>query len=74
MFADAGPPLVLMAIGLILWLAVTATIAGISIQTIGLILFVVGIAWLVIEMLQARTMAGRARVVEEPVTYRERRF
>lgn len=74
MFADAGPPLVLMAIGLILWLAVTATVAGISIQTIGMILFVVGIVWLVIEMLQARTVAGRGRVIEEPVTYRERRF
>lgn len=74
MFADAGPPLVLIAIGLILWLAVTATIAGISIQTIGMILFVVGAIWLVIEMIQARTMAAGPRVVEEPVTYRERRF
>lgn len=73
MFADAGPPLVLMAIGLILWLAVTATIAGISIQTIGMILFVVGAIWLVIEMIQARSVTA-GRVVEEPVTYRERRF
>ena len=74
MFADAGPPLVLMAIGLILWLAVTATVAGISIQTIGMILFVVGAIWLVIEMIQARSMTAGTRVVEEPVTYRERRF
>ena len=73
MFADAGPPLVLMAIGLILWLAVTATVAGISIQTIGMILFVVGAIWLVIEMIQARSVTA-GRVVEEPVTYRERRF
>jgi hypothetical protein len=73
MFADAGPPLILMAIGLVLWLAVTATIAGISIQTIGMILFVVGLLWLVIEMFQARAVTGR-RVVDEPVGYRERRW
>ena len=73
MFADAGPPLILMAIGLVLWLAVTATVAGISIQTIGMILFIVGLAWLVIEMFQARTVAGPRRVVEEPV-YRDRRL
>lgn len=74
MFADAGPPLVLMAIGLILWLAVSATVAGISIQTIGMILFIVGAIWLVIEMIQARSVTAGPRVVEEPVTYRERRF
>ena len=75
MIADAGPPLVLMALGLVLWLAVTATIAGISIQTIGVILFVVGAIWLVVEMLQARAVGPRDRAVvtEEPV-YRERRF
>ena len=78
MVADAGPPLVLMALGLVLWLAVTATIGGISIQTIGVILFVVGAIWLVVEMLQARAVGPRDRVVrdrvvDEPV-YRERRF
>ena len=46
--ADAGPPIALIAVGLVLWLAVTATIGGISIQTIGLILTIVGVAWLVI--------------------------
>ncbi len=74
MFADAGPPLVLIAIGLVLWLAVTATVAGISIQTIGMILFVVGVIWLVIEMIQARSVGVDRRVVDEPVAYRERRF
>jgi membrane-bound ClpP family serine protease len=72
LIADAGPPLVLMAIGLVLWLAVTATLAGISIQTIGLILFLVGAAWLVIEMIQARTLTRST--IEEPVAYRERRL
>jgi Domain of unknown function (DUF6458) len=72
--ADIGPPIGLMAVGLILWLAVTATIAGISIQTIGLILFLVGLVWLVIEVAFSRprrTVAPRERVVERPVT-RER--
>lgn len=75
---DAGPPIVVMAIGLILWLAVSATIAGISIQTIGLILFLVGLVWLVIEIASNRrrtTVAAgpayRERVVQEPVV-RER--
>lgn len=78
MIADAGPPIVLMALGLILWLAVTATIAGISIQTVGLILFVLGLVWLAFELIQARTLTSRRvvaepreRIVEEPV-YRER--
>ena len=73
MFADAGPPLVLMAVGLVLWLAVNATLAGISIQTIGVILFVAGAVWLLIELMQARTMTRRT-VVDEPVAYRERRW
>lgn len=79
MAADAGPPLVLMALGLVLWLAVTASVAGISIQTVGMILFVVGAIWLVVELIQARSLTrGRGavvtdRVVEEPV-YRDRRI
>jgi hypothetical protein len=73
MYADAGPPLFLMAIGLVLWLAVTATVAGISIQTVGIILFLVGAVWLVVEMLQSRSVVGprRRAVVEEPVVYEE---
>ena len=46
--ADYGAPLVLMAIGLVLWMAVSATLAGISIQTIGVILFVAGLLWLLL--------------------------
>ena len=69
--ADYGAPLVLMAIGLVLWMAVSATLAGISIQTIGVILFVAGLLWLLLELFQARSMT-RGTVVEEPI-YRERR-
>jgi flagellar biogenesis protein FliO len=68
--ADAGPPLALVAVGLVFWLAVNATLAGISIQTIGIILFVVGVLWLVIELVQARS--PRRRVVREEPVVRER--
>ena len=81
--ADVGPPIALIAVGAILWLAITATIGGISIQTIGLILTIIGVAWLVIELAingprRRRTTAGyaepaRERVVERPaVRERER--
>jgi flagellar biogenesis protein FliO len=72
--ADAGPPLVVMAVGLVLWLAVTATIAGISIQTIGIILFIVGTVWLVIELSQAGRWSRRRSTVvrEERPVARER--
>ena len=72
--ADIGPPIALMAVGLILWLAVTATIGGISIQTIGLILTIIGVVWLVIELAinrPRRSVATRERVVDRPVA-RER--
>ena len=74
MVADAGPPIFLMALGLILWLAVTATVAGISIQTIGMILFIAGAIWLVVEMIGSRSLGTRERIVDEPVMYRDRRI
>ena len=75
--ADVGPPLGLIAIGLVLWLAVNVTLAGLSIQTIGIILFLAGVVWLVIELVingrrrTAAPVATRERVVDRPVT-RER--
>jgi Domain of unknown function (DUF6458) len=71
--ADAGPPLVLIALGLVLWLAVNATLAGVSVQTIGIILFLVGVVWLSIELVQARAATGRrATVVRDEPVVRER--
>lgn len=72
--ADIGPSLALTALGLILWLAVDAKLAGISIQTIGVVLFLVGIVWMLIELMQSRPpfrRRGRTVVREEPVV-RER--
>jgi hypothetical protein len=71
MVADAGPPIVVMAIGLVLWLAVTSTVSGISIQTVGVILFVLGLVWLVFEMLQARAWPRRRAYAEPPVAYEQ---
>jgi len=73
MVADAGPPLVLMATGLVLWVAVSSTLGGIFFQTIGVILFVGGSVWLAAEMIQARSRT-RHRVVDEPVVSRDRRL
>jgi hypothetical protein len=71
--ADAGPPLIVIALGLVLWLAVDATLAGISIQTIGIILALVGIVWLLIEVVQSRALgARRSAVVREAPVVRER--
>jgi hypothetical protein len=72
--ADAGPPIALMALGLVLWLAVSATLAGISVQTIGIILFLAGLTWLMIELVQSRSAAGgrRATLVREEPVMRER--
>jgi membrane protein implicated in regulation of membrane protease activity len=63
---------VLIAVGLVLWLAVHAAIAGISIQTIGLILFLVGVAWLLIELVHARGWRRRDTVVRDRSVVRER--
>ncbi|HEY0345695.1 MAG TPA: hypothetical protein VGC59_13655 [Solirubrobacteraceae bacterium] len=66
-----------MAIGLVLWLAVTATVAGISIHTVGLILFLVGVVWLLFEFIRARSATRVDEPVayrEEPVVYRDRRL
>jgi len=68
--ADIGPSLALTALGLILWLAVDATVTGISIKAIGVILFVVGIVWMLIELMQSRPSLRRRRA--EAVVVRER--
>jgi hypothetical protein len=69
---DVGPPLGLIALGLVLWLAVSTTIAGISIQTIGLIVFLVGMVWLVIELVLTRGPRRRETVVRDRPVVRER--
>jgi hypothetical protein len=74
-----GTSIFLIAVGAILRYAVTATVSGISIHTVGLILIIVGIAGLVLSLLYMfawsprRGGVGRGRYVErdpyEPPAY-----
>jgi Domain of unknown function (DUF6458) len=52
-----GSSLVLIAIGAILKFAVTASVSGISLSTVGVILMVIGVAGLVISLV----LIGTAR-------------
>ena len=68
-----GTSIFLIAVGAILKFAVTATVSGIDLATVGVILMLVGIIGLLLSMMflaQARrgTVVTRDRVVEhEPV-------
>ena len=65
-----GTSLFLIAVGAILYFAVNATISGIEIATIGLILMIVGVVGLVISLVflnSARRDAGRTVVRERDV-------
>ena len=80
MYGSYGGAIFVIAIGAILKFAVTGALSGISIATIGVILMVAGIAWLVIALafdLSARrryerpVAVERERVVErDPLTLR----
>jgi hypothetical protein len=58
-----GTSIVLIAVGAILKWAVTATVSGVSIHTIGTILLVVGILGLIISLLFLSSAFGRDRTV-----------
>jgi hypothetical protein len=70
-----GTSIFLIAVGAILRYAVTATVSGISITTIGLILMIVGALGLVLSLLYMTTWRSRgvreAPVVRERVVERE---
>jgi len=59
-----GSSLVLIALGAILKFAVTASVSGLSLSTVGVVLMVVGIAGLVISLFVATT-ARRTDVVHQ---------
>jgi uncharacterized protein DUF6458 len=66
----AGTSIFLIAVGAILRYAVTATLSGVSLTTVGLILMIVGILGLVLSLFymlawsQRRSRAVPGRVVE----------
>lgn len=62
-----GTSIVLIAIGAILKFAVTATVSGIDLATVGLILLLVGILGLIVSLLWLGAFADRRRAVAQPV-------
>lgn len=57
-----GSSMVLIAVGAILKFAVTASVSGINLATVGVVLMVVGIAGVVLSLIMAST-ARRTEVV-----------
>jgi Domain of unknown function (DUF6458) len=58
--------MLLIAVGAVLRYAVTATVSGINIHTVGLILLIVGIAGLVISLLYMALWADRTQPRRDP--------
>lgn len=71
-----GTSIFVFAIGAILKFAVTATVSGIDIQTVGVILMVAGVVGFVVSLFLLFAARDRARdvVVEERPVVRERRY
>lgn len=68
---DIGTSIFLIAVGAILKFAVTASVSGISLATVGTILMVVGVIGLVLSMLLLTRRRG-AVVAQERVVERDR--
>jgi hypothetical protein len=67
-----GTSIFLIAVGAILRYAVTATVSGISLATVGLILMIVGIVGLLFSLLYMFTWAPRrGQVVRDRVVERD---
>ena len=71
-----GTSLVLIAVGAILRYAVTATVSGINLQVVGLVLMIVGIVGLVFSLLWVGVWSRRREVppVEGQVRDRDIRY
>jgi uncharacterized membrane protein YedE/YeeE len=71
-----GTSLFLIAVGAILRYAVTATVSGINLQFVGLVLIIVGVVGLVFSMLWFGVWARRREVppVEREVRDRDIRY
>jgi Domain of unknown function (DUF6458) len=73
MYGNYGGAIFLMALGAILKFAVTGTISGLSLATVGVILLLAGLAWLILAIvfdMNARrggAVVERERVVEPEI-------
>ena len=70
MYGNYGGAIFVIAVGAILKYAVTGSLSGISIATIGLILMIAGAAWLLISLFM--DLSPRRRVTAAPPVERER--
>jgi hypothetical protein len=61
-----GTSILLFAVGAILRYAVTASVSGVSLTTVGLILMIVGTAGLVLTLLYMLTSRRRGVVERDP--------
>jgi hypothetical protein len=67
-----GTSILLIAVGAILRYAVTATVSGVSLTTVGLILMIVGILGLVLSLLYTLAWSPRrGQVVRDRVVERD---
>ncbi len=66
-----GTSIFLIAVGAILRYAVTASVSGISIATVGLILMIVGAVGIVLSLFYMVSARPRGRVVRERVVERD---
>jgi Domain of unknown function (DUF6458) len=64
-----GTSLFLIAVGAILYFAVNATVSGISIATVGIILMVVGVLGLLISLFMLSADRRRSTVVRDRDVY-----
>jgi hypothetical protein len=71
---SVGFSLFLIAVGAILRYAVTATVEGVSLTTVGLILMIVGIVGLAISLFFLFANQRRGRQARTPVNERERGY
>jgi beta-lactamase regulating signal transducer with metallopeptidase domain len=68
-----GTSIFLIAVGAILKYAVTATVAGVDIETVGVILMVAGVIGLLIGLFLMISARGRADTADRRVVYDDRR-
>ncbi len=66
-----GTSIFLVAVGAILRYAVTASVSGLSLTTVGLILMIAGVAGVLLSLLYMSTARRRGDVVRERVVARD---
>jgi len=69
-----GTSIFLIALGAVLKYAVTATVAGIDLQTAGVILMVVGVIGLLLSLLFMTLWSDRRRRTADDAVVEERRY